>query len=415
MQVTYKSLSKELQIHVNVAKQILWKFYEKYCKKHNIECTYLLIGTLKDSGMCVEVVREAALSKAKKRFSEIISEHLYSVHKPLENLELLASSGSGDANYSAIKCDACTERSDEEMHFLRWGTTFKEAAEENVANLKCLEPENHLKVDKKLTTKKTGFNNLFNITDKQKNLEASKSIEIKKNKESVEKIIDFSKDTNFTENDKISMEKSKSLIGKNEDFTKSSKIKKTSPKAEMVKKAKKGGLESFFEKAVSPQKFVDIKMSKEKCNKVTKEPSEQKQAKEKEKIRGKKRNRSQENNSMAKRRKRIVMQSDSSDSEVQSDMEIEETAAEINDEAPVKSKSPSPPKVKHENGKRKVLKLMNKTYKKGEYMVTKKEHVYVSCSEDEEEEIRKEPSKMTTNAEKTKKKQTRLTNFFKKS
>ncbi|KAG5330798.1 DPOD3 polymerase, partial [Acromyrmex heyeri] len=232
--VTYKWLSKELHIHVNIAKQILWDFYQKYQSNNNIECTYLLIGHLKEKGMRVEVVKGSNLSEAKEKFNKIISEHVYSVHKPIADLELLATSGSGDTIYSAIKCDACKERTDEEMQLLRWGTTVKKVTMENVTNLKSTNLTNSSKAEKNpKTTKKNGFNNLFNMTD-------------------------------------------------------------------------------------------------------------------------------------------------SSDSEVQSDIEMEDSVPEMEPEVPMKAKSPSPPKVKHENGKRKVLKLINRTYKEGEYIVTKKEHVYTN-------------------------------------
>lgn len=435
LQVTYKWLSKELQVHVNVAKQILREFYEKYSKSHNIESTYLLIGILKDNGICVEVVRESALSKAKERFDKIISEHLYSVHKPMKNLELLASSGAGDVTYSAIKCDICTERNDEEMHLLRWGTAFKENTEDNLTNLKLSESVNRSEEDKKLmTTRKNGFDNLFSKTDKQKNSGTSKFIKIDKSKEAVTKNTDFP--TNAGGKHQSLVEKSKS-----ESSTQNSKkSKKSSPKTQIAKKVKNGDLGSFFGK-VMPPKCADIKVSEVNCNKVTeetseekrvkeketseekrvekKEISEKKQVKEKDNKRGKKRTRRDESNINAKKRKRIVIQSDSSDSEMQTDTEeavaAEETVTE--DEVPAKPKSPSPPRVKHENGKRRVLKLVNKTYKEGEYMVTKKEHVYVSCSEDEEEEEKKKKEllKLATNTEKVKKKQTTLTNFFKRS
>ncbi|XP_018346926.1 PREDICTED: DNA polymerase delta subunit 3-like [Trachymyrmex septentrionalis] len=219
--VTYKWLSKELHIHVNIAKQMLWDFYQKYQSNNNIECTYLLIGHLKEKGMRVEVVKGSNLSEAKEKFNKIISEHVYSVHKPIADLELLATSGSGDTAYSAIKCDACKERTDEEMQLLRWGTTAKKLTMENVTNLKSINSTNSSKAEKNLKT-------------------------------------------------------------------------------------------------------------------------------------------------------------DSSDSEIQSDVEMEESVPEMEPEIPMKAKSPSPPKVKHENGKRKVLKLINRTYKEGEYIVTKKEHVYIN-------------------------------------
>lgn len=150
--VTYKWLSKELQVHVNIAKQILWKFYQKYHSSNNIECTYLLIGHLKEKGMHVEVVRDSDVSKAKEKFIKIISEHVYSVHKPIMDLQLLATADSGDIKYSAIKFDAKI-RNDEEMQKLRWGTAAKQVTIENVLDFKSADSTN-LCMTEKNTTKK---------------------------------------------------------------------------------------------------------------------------------------------------------------------------------------------------------------------------------------------------------------------
>jgi len=449
--VTYKWLSKELQVHVNVAKQILWEFYQKYHKGNNIEYTYLLIGLLKDTGMRVEVVRESDVSKAKEKFSKIISEHLYSVHKPLADLELLANSGSGDIKYSAIKCDACKERSDEEMHLLRWGRTVQ-AGIENLTISKSTNSVNPPKTEKIPTTaKKSGFNNLFNMAGKSKSPEKLKSSfqegdkdstkkgkekdSMNKNENSIEKNQALMEETKgLTEKEKDTVEKNKDSVQKDKDSSKVSakKIKnltekkkastanptakKVSPQSNSMKK---GSLDNFFGKLTSPSKStVEVTSSEKKNDNANKEFTEEKITKEKKNLYGKKRNRSKEADRVSKKRKRIVIQSDSSDSEIQSDTEMEETVPETEPETLVKPKSPSPPRIKHENGKRKVLKLVNKTYKEGEYIVTKKEHVYVSCSEDEEEKkedaIRKE-KKVEAKIEKVKKKQSTLTDFFKRS
>lgn len=438
--VTYKWLSNELHVHVNVAKQILWEFYQKY-KNDNIECTYLLIGLLKNNEMRVEVVKESALSKAKEKFSKIISEHLYSIHKPLADLELLATSGSGNVNYSAIKCDACKERTDEEMQLLRWGTAAKKITIENKINSKPANSINSSKIEQN-SAKKSGFNNLFGMTGKSKSPEKLKSFREqdkcltkkdnsflkdkdlmekdeavkKKDEELTEKEKDSVRKDKDSSKDKGSTEKNKSLIEKNKGFINST-TKKVSPKNNSVQK---GSLNNFFGKHASSSKPTEIISSEKKNDNAKKEVMEKSKLKEKENLRGKKRNRSKETDETAKKRKRIVIQSDSSDSEQQSDVEMEESVPESPEpEAIARPKSPSPPKIKRENGKRKVLKLVNKTYKEGDYIVTKKEHVYVSCSEDEEEtkeeEKRREMKKVEVKVEKVKKKQSTLTDFFKKS
>ncbi|XP_071645845.1 uncharacterized protein [Temnothorax longispinosus] len=398
--------------------------------------------------MRVEVVKESDVPKAKEKFSKIMSEHLYSVHKPLADLELLASSGSGDINYSAIKCDACKERSDEEMQLLRWGTAAKKAME-NTTNSKSTNSMNPSKTERNsMTAKKNGFNNLFNMAGRSKSPEKPKSSfqerdrdsmkkdnlwkkkDSVKNKDSTEKdqalmeetkeLIEKEKDTvekdkNFVQKDKDSAEKTKNSTEKNKGSKTTSTAKKVSPQSNSVKK---GSLNNFFGKLTSPSKSIEVTSSEKKNHNAKEEFTEEKMSKEKKKLQGKKRNRSKETDEGAKKRKRIVIQNDSSDSEVQSDIEMEELVPETEPEILAKPKSPSPPRIKHENGKRKVLKLVNKTYKEGEYIVTKKEHVYVSCSEDEEEkeeEMRRKEKKAEAKIEKVKKKQSTLTDFFKRS
>ncbi|XP_011343988.1 DNA polymerase delta subunit 3 [Ooceraea biroi] len=434
--VTYKWLSKILKVHVNTAKQILWAFYEKYHESHNIECTYLLIGLLNDNEMRVEVIKGSDLLKAREKFRTIISEHLYSVHKPLEDLELLASSDPGDINYSAIKCDACKERSDEEMQLLRWGTVARKAVPENVVNANTTDVANRLKVEKNLITKKNnGVSTLFRTSGKSKNSEETKPTLQKKDKALIEKDetsmqeakglaekqddSPAKEDKNSTKksekSDEVSKDKSSKKV-QNSTERKKSSTKKISPKNKPMKSK---GLDNFFEKRTSPPQPVKTVSSEKNDDKTNTEVTKEIETKEEKKeLRGKKRNRSKDISQSTKKRKRVVVQSDSSDSEVQSDAEMEDAVPELEAEPLVRTKSPSPPRMKHENGKKKVLKLVNKVYKENGYIVTKKEHVYVSCSEDEEEKKEEEErrkKKVETKTEKVKKKQSTLTDFFKKS
>lgn len=407
--------------------------------------------------MRMEVVKDSALLMAKDKFSKIISEHLYSVHKPLGDLNLLASefSGAGDINYSAIKCDACKERSDEEIQLLRWGTTAKKFTTQDV-NSKSKDFMDLSRSEKNsVTAKKNKFDNFFNmlgklkcpeelkscsenaesLMEKDKNLSKEKdsikinSCSIEKNGALVDTIKGLTKEEKDSmENEKNSLKedkvfsKNKSSEGKIKNSTKKkedSKVssKKISPKSNSVKKK---GLDNFFKKLTSPPKPAEVTLE-ENSDKINKTTNEKEKIKEKEKnnLHKRKRNRSKETNENAKKRKRVFVQSDSSDSEAQSDVEMEEPIPEPEPEPLAKAKSPSPPRLKHENGKKKVLKLVNKTYKEGDYIVTKKEHVYVSCSEDEEEkeeeEKRRNVKKMECKTEKVKRKQSTLTDFFKKS
>jgi len=292
-----------------------------------------------------------------------------------------------------------------------------------------------------MTAKKNGFNNLFNMAGKSKSPEKLKSSFQEHDKDSIKEDKNFCKKKDSGEEDQVLMEETKEIIGKEKDIVEKDKncIQKDKDSIEKIKSStekKKGSVANSATKKVSPQgnsmkkgsltnffgkqtSSKSMEITSEKKNDSAKEEyTERKVNEEKKKLQGKKRNRSKDSGEIAKKRKRIVVQNDSSDSEIQSDIEMEESVPETELETLAKPKSPSPPRVKHENGKRKVLKIVNRTYKEGEYIVTKKEHVYVSCSEEEEEkeeEMKRKEKKAETKIDKVKKKQSTLTHFFKRS
>jgi len=245
----------------------------------------------------VEVVRDSDVSNAKEKFSKIISEHVYSVHKPIMDLQLLATADSGDVKYSAIKFDA-KMRSDKEMQLLRWGSAAKQATVENVLDLKSTDSTNPCMTEKNTT-------------------------------------------------------------------------KKISPQRE-----KKGSLDHFFGKLIIPSKSVEVTSSEKKDNNTRKDFIEEKVIRENKNLLERKWNRSKETDEIAKKRKRIITQNDSSDSEIQNDVEMKESFPQTEPEILVKSKS---------------LVLENKK---------------------EKEETRRKEKKAET--KKVKKKQSTLINFFKK-
>ncbi|XP_076623268.1 uncharacterized protein LOC143342867 [Colletes latitarsis] len=406
--VTYKWLSKELGVHVNIAKQILWEFWQRYKEEKNFDCTFLLIGILHDGGMRVEVLKEKDLSMAKEKFTKIISEHIYSLQKILPELQILGLAENGDCKYSAIKLLECNERSDEEMHILRWGaqqtsTEIPSAPREKVETLtesikekKQKSPEKKSEIAKKNTQKK-GFNNFFEkVGNKQKSPPSSSS---------------NAKKTEVDTSNQIQKTLAKEVISKLPE------------KAE-----KKGGLDIFLQQGKNSRKIensvsLEVKENKNSTVKKTTEKNVTSESnnKKKKSTRGKKRNRSKEVDITMKKRKRIMIQSDSSDTEL-SDEEQEEALEEPPSPekvSPIRIRSPSPPKVKVEGGKHKVLKMVDKTFEEDGYLVTKKVHVYESCSDDDSEivEVKKSVTSEPHPESKGKKniKQTTLMNFFKKS
>ncbi|XP_046410456.1 DNA polymerase delta subunit 3-like [Neodiprion fabricii] len=119
--VTYKWLSKELGLHVNFAKQILWQFWKEHEEQKRVLATFTLIGYLVDGVLRVEVVKEEDLASAKRKFKKLTAEHLYSLQRALPDVELLALTGNGDHRQGAIVCKEIIARSGEELNELRWG------------------------------------------------------------------------------------------------------------------------------------------------------------------------------------------------------------------------------------------------------------------------------------------------------
>ncbi|XP_031826461.1 uncharacterized protein LOC116424329 isoform X3 [Nomia melanderi] len=363
------------------------------------------MGTLEDGGMRVEVVKEKDLSTAKEKFNKIMSEHVYSLQKVLPEIQILGLAENGDIKFSGIKCLENNERNDEEMHALRWGIASIEmqfipeeqtSAPQPINEKKEKSPEKKLNDGKKNDQKK-GYNNLFGkASNKQKSPSTSSS----------------------SNSEKMDADSSKQ--------TKHSPKKDTSES--LKKTVQKGGLSSFLQQGKNQIKSANSvpPKTKETSNPAVKEDvvkkvtSENKSSQQKN-TRGKKRNRSKETNANSKKRKRITVQSDSSESKSSDEEEEEEipSSPSPKKDSPVRMHSPSPPKVKHEDGKRKVLKLVDKTYQEDGYLVTKKVHVYESCSEEEPEVT--EPKKSVTpearpeSKGKKSTKQTTLKNFFKKS
>lgn len=100
-QVTYKFVSKELEVHVNTAKEILSAYWNRH--KSEIDAAFVIKGQLLDGSLRFEVTRAANLENAKAKFTRLDFEHIYSLHKSLPDLELLATADEADFRFSAIK------------------------------------------------------------------------------------------------------------------------------------------------------------------------------------------------------------------------------------------------------------------------------------------------------------------------
>jgi hypothetical protein len=76
--LTYKWLSSQLAVPFDLAKQMLFEF--KRQKKHAVYCTYVLGGVPVDADeLTFALIREEDLEQSKKRFRELVCQHVYSV------------------------------------------------------------------------------------------------------------------------------------------------------------------------------------------------------------------------------------------------------------------------------------------------------------------------------------------------
>ncbi|KAF7387374.1 hypothetical protein HZH68_013051 [Vespula germanica] len=386
--VTYKWLSKELEVHVNVAKQVLWEFWQRHQDDNDIESTVMLIGNLKLGGMRVEVVKQSNLDAAKNKFNDIISEHLYSIQKSIPDLESLFMNDKGDVRFSAIKCNESVERNDEELSILRWGLLFKShpiveqddklKSINKSENVQIFKTNEHNQTNKKFTDKKTipisqktSFNNLFTkIPNKEKDIVPSTS--------------------KFTCINKETSPKQKSIDSQNS----------SSKESKFVKRKEKSDIASFFGKSLdvtkdsNQEEQIDNNMKDDiKDNAKIQVTPINDNDKPKKETRGLKRNRSKESKNIIKKRKRIIVNDDLTDSQSEDEhMKSMESESEQEIEIALnkKEKFPSPPRTMDNNGKARILKVVDQTYEEDGFLVTKKVHVYENCSENVTESRAKE-------------------------
>lgn len=363
--VTYKYLSKNLKVHVNVAKQMLFNFVQG--QKNKLGVVYLVSGLVKsDHGddsadigtqQKVVLVKEADLEKVKSKFSEVLSQHIYSVQKTSESVNVTSLFGAdkqepgqdvtAGASLASIKHKAAVPR---EAIIRAPAVVKQDIKTEPIAK----------KEEKKDSAKKvTG-------------IEASFSKTVVKKPSPVK-----------TETTKpVTKDKGKSNIANM--FAKQS----TKPKPSKTVTATE-----------EKENIVNQKIEESKENKV--EKKEKKEITRFGKIK-EETNTKSKSKSDSQKRKRIQVMSDSEDDDDKDDQEEEEDKPIEEPEAPPVTKLiesdeediPATPVQKTAKaGRKRVKKQVDKTFMddKG-YMVTKK--VYESASETDDETS--EPSKVPT-------------------
>ncbi|KPJ14102.1 DNA polymerase delta subunit 3 [Papilio machaon] len=390
--VTYVSLSKELCIHVNESKMLLQQFVNNVRqKKPNVDLTvsYIVSGLNSNNSARTAVCTEAELEAFKKDFNTIFYEHIYSVTKgcsSLDNASLLAVNKIEDLILCTgiIKNNNCMKRTADEIGTLKsisqdilsnneknTNTTQKKIEKDNVVEkpLKGLENKkgearpaetnlgNNIKSEN-CSPKKgiTGKQKVNNVNIKQKGITGF-----------------FTKLNGNSSNKNVTEEKEKQL-----------NILKDQPKIEIKQENTCEDIE--MSDAQNDSKDNQVQKGIESNKKTNKHTKKDASSKEKTSPVTKK------NMKVDKKRKRIVVQSDSESENENNDNnpfvneEQTEVQNESEDEIPP---TPTINTVKITSGiinPKKRRKIVDKTYTSEDgWIFTKKEEVYESCSDNDEE------------------------------
>jgi len=377
--VTYKYLSRSLKEHVNVAKQMLFQFVETKKKAgsplHGV--LYLVSGlVLEKNGektlQKVVLVKEKDLENTLKRFKIVTSQHIYSIQVD-ERVDMSALYAT---DLAVLKEEPMTSTSLNAIHMK--GNVPREP---NCKPIPIVEDMKKMDIKKEsvVSKKKTGIEAAFAKSSKKQSPVKEEP------KPKVE------------EKPRISGQKPSKKPGGNiaNMFAKQAlkpKVEKMENKAEEKENLVNQRIEEINSKETerSPELIqklsADIKVDRpaKSGNKKSKDSSK---------------NSNKEDES--KKRKRIQVMSDSEEEEE------EETCAEASavaeEEAPPVSKliessdeeipaTPQPESRTAKRGRRRVRKMVDKTFMDAEgFMVTKKEMASASETDEEAEEVQKNP------------------------
>lgn len=411
--VTYKFLSRSLKIHVNVAKQMLFNFVERNKKKHpDIGVVFLVSGLVpsnKDDEASdpfdqkVLCVKQEDLKQTLKGFSSVLTQHIYSVQQ-----------NNNTVSVTSLFC-ADQNKNNQEM-------SVASIAGLNSIKHKNAKPREAVSVPtvikkeikaepvvKKEPSKKTGgIQEAFTKATKKSSPEKKQP----------------TKSSGSSSSGASKGKGGSGIAGMFARQTNSKPKPKSTEEKENIANQKIETDTSSGSKDSSPEKTEIVKANPKTSGSKKAKSSGKKSAKVDD----------------GKKRKRIQVFSDSEEEEEDDKAEeVEEPVAEVEEEAPPVSKliesdeeveeeiAPTPVKeTKARVGRRRVKKMVDKTYMDDAgYMVTKKE--YVSGSETDEEPELKKPNKKVEKekveqpvAKKPKltgsgtKGQTGIMNFFKK-
>ena len=377
--VTYKNLACNLDVHVNMAKKMLVTFHQG--QEEKVSAFYLISGQTKD-GFKIQITAARDMKKVENTFKKVLSKHIFALCKA--KIDITAA--------DVLNCltDNCSPN---QMICLR--------------GIKSLA----IKVKK----------------EQEKVEEPSKKAETKKSQVKNDEAIK-------TQKEEKSEKPTTKSEAKKENISETSKPKTSQGEKVKGKSGKNGGggIAAMFANAPPKKPQAEKKPEPlEKPPSVVEEPKVESSSQSK--VNSKKRD--QSSSLKSKKHKRIRMMSSSEESSDDDEKEEEKRYNQIKPESPEKEPhedkendeeivpdTPNEPKSK----KRRARKLVNKTFvDESGFMVTKKE--FVSCSESEEDQ-QPEPKKPLEKKETEKKskptcenskgsqnrKQASIMNFFSK-
>lgn len=385
--VTYVSISKDLFIHVNDSKKLLTAVVEDIKKKQpetGLNVSYIISGLSEDNKARTTVASEKDIDKLRSSFPVVFFEHIYSVGKGtscVDNVSLLAVNKFEDYSLCTglIKNNSCTKRTSDEIGNLK--SSSQKSVETESKSTAPPQKKAKEEVKKVVQNGKDDTKNIAKVHEsKSEPIIKTEVPSPKKDTSNSKQAIDNKKNGNKTQQKGIAGFFSKSNSAPTKKVTKT-----LEPKKEICVKEEKNTI-------VEPVEVMEVDEEVP----VKKEPKEVKKPKNKnsnEKSKNNSLTQIKKNAKVDKKRKRVLHVSDSESDDEKNDPFVDDEEpvipSESDDEIPP---TPTVNTVKITSGiinPKKKRKIVDKTYTDEDgYILTKKEEVYESCSDNEEVSVK---------------------------
>lgn len=396
--VTCVWLCQVLKIHVNTAKQLLHAFLQGDAVADKVLVTYLIGGDLKDGrGKQIKLVEDGVRESTKSLFSRLTTDHIYSIQKSgngLKPVDLFNSHphflvNSDGPRFSTVQPSKEIEKREVKVPVVMVQKDIP------LKTSKPVKPEEK-NVDKQKA------NNAEEPPSKQKKASPEKNSKQPANKAKSQGIAGMfnrqaEKKKVESPSDKPEVKEVKKKTSGISGFFQKQPAKKESPEPESMETDSDLPIKETNNKVEQKQKNIQVnkeekaKQTESENNKLT---MKDKKFKGKENRKKRKKRDEEKEDESRKKRKRIVslLSSDSESSgegESECEMEVEAPPA-VTEPAPEEEEDIIPPTP----GRKRVRKQIDKTYTDEDgFILTKKEYVYESCTDDEGSEEKNEKEK----------------------